>query len=689
MARKKSEAGGRRLLDAWLPPADAGEPIGCIATTFTFDPIFFEEHCVARFLRMETDPREDGAAYLIEREEKLSAIRVSVLVDRSQADGSASPRWDVLPIQVAGGGLFHPKIFVLGWQNAIRLIIGSANLTEPAFRKNQEVVGALDFVDGGTVPLNVLSETLRFLESASVFAHGNPESGPKARLRELIRRLSFVSDGWSVGKVRRNDSVEIAPILLAPLDGYQTPVLERLGQLVRSGGGPARAARVISPFFDKAAGKTYGPTIALLNALSERGDRSVEFFVPTEDAPDGRVLVRAPWSLLRAGKKAANFSLSRTGQEDDGEFRPLHAKVLWLWSDRWDAYCVGSSNFTSAGLGLAGASSNVEANLVYQFAHDRSIVRTMEETMPPTGDKIDDLDAVIWEPLNEDDGEGVGGTTLPLGFEEALFEPAAQGGVLMLRFGEKLPAEWTILAGPEGPVLYAAEKWHDAGRPSEARLAWADVRLPTTVLVRWRKDLEALSAPWPVNVTDHGLLPPPEELRDLPLETLVEILGSRLPLYEAVLRARARQSVGLGADTLPFEIDPHRRVNTETFLLQRTKRVAAAVEQLVQRLSRPVVHEDALLWRLRGPVGPLALARALQKAAQSPGEACFLLSEVALALRRVRVEKMAFGIPEETVKRAIEAVREEVAAMARERMESHDVPAALAEYVTKVLAVGT
>jgi hypothetical protein len=686
MPRKKTREGARRLLDAWLPPANAGEPIGCLATTFTFDPVFFEEHCLSRFLRMETDPREDGAAYLIEREEKLAASRVLVLVDRSQADGSASARWDVLPVRLPGGGLFHPKIVVMAWQNAIRLMVGSANLTEPAHRKNQEISGLLDFSDGGSVAPGILGETLRFLAALAVFAPGDAEGGAKGRFLELVRQFSVMIEGWTVAKSRRTDRTSVVPVFLAPVEGFNTPVPARLGHLVREHGGPAHSAWVVSPFFDKGAGKTYGPTTALLASLTDRGQRFVLFAVPAEDLPDGRIRVRAPWNLVRSGKKDAEFQVTRVDTEGEGEFRPLHAKLLWLWSDRWHAYCVGSSNFTTAGLGLAGSSTNAEANLAYVFPEDRQTVRAMEDTLPLFGDEIEDLSVVVWEPVDESEGEARGGAVLPLGFQEALFEPDGEGGWLILRFGEELPDQWRIMAADD-QVLHSAEEWQAAGGPEEVRLPWAGRAVPTAVQVHWQVDTESRSAPWPVNVTDSARLPPPEELRGLSLETLIEILGSRLPLHEAVLRAKAGQSQKVAGDSLSSEIDPHRRVNTETFLLQRTRRVAGAIEQLIERLGRPVLHREALMWRLRGPVGPLALARALATSARSPGEACFLLSEVALALRRVATEKVAVGVPVEEVRQEVKAVREEIATLARLHLEAHEIPLALAAYVTKVLMV--
>jgi len=85
----KGERQANRLLDYWVPPDAAGEPVGCVATTFTFDSVFFEEECLTRFAQVESDPQEDGPAYLIEREEELAGLACSaVLVDQHPCKGS-------------------------------------------------------------------------------------------------------------------------------------------------------------------------------------------------------------------------------------------------------------------------------------------------------------------------------------------------------------------------------------------------------------------------------------------------------------------------------------------------------------------------------------------------------------------------------------------------------------------------
>ncbi|HOI55908.1 MAG TPA: hypothetical protein PLP01_11710, partial [Phycisphaerae bacterium] len=94
--RRDAQPGYGRLLDAWTPPPDAGSPIGCVATTFTFDPVFFEEQCLGRLVQMETGANEDGRLYLVEREEKLSQLAcAAVLVDQHNCRGTRSLRWDL------------------------------------------------------------------------------------------------------------------------------------------------------------------------------------------------------------------------------------------------------------------------------------------------------------------------------------------------------------------------------------------------------------------------------------------------------------------------------------------------------------------------------------------------------------------------------------------------------------------
>src|SRR5260370_22271803 len=99
MGKKKHEGepGHGKLLDVWVTHDDVGDPVGCLDTSFTVSPVFFEEECLARFLQLESDPTEDGPVYLVEREEKLAQVTcAAALVDQHHCRGSRSLRWDLL-----------------------------------------------------------------------------------------------------------------------------------------------------------------------------------------------------------------------------------------------------------------------------------------------------------------------------------------------------------------------------------------------------------------------------------------------------------------------------------------------------------------------------------------------------------------------------------------------------------------
>lgn len=106
------------------------------------------------------------------------------------------------------------------------------------------------------------------------------------------------------------------------------------------------------------------PASELWGRVRQRGDAKVHFYVTAEEiSGTSSLLLHAPETLRKAtpaGRTAAETVFHRLTLPAE---RPLHAKAIWLEDDRYDAYLVGSSNFTSAGTGLRKGASNIEANL--------------------------------------------------------------------------------------------------------------------------------------------------------------------------------------------------------------------------------------------------------------------------------------------------------------------------------------
>jgi len=686
MGKKKHEQtpGYGKLLDAWVAPDEAGEPVGCVATSFTFSPVFFEEECLARFLQLESDPTEDGPIYLVEREEKLAQVAcAAALVDQHHCRGGRSLRWDLLSARMPSG-LQHAKVSLLFWSKLVRIIISSANLTEDGYRRNLELFGILDYGVSSEAPVSCLLETVAFLRRAAEYSTTSPDQQPPALMRwnALLDRVAEECSSWGLAddKFRRR-GVRVQSVFSGP--DYPS-VFDSLGTLW-PGGSPPSAGFVISPFFDRPEVKNV-PARQLWGLLRKRGEAMVQFHVSGEEIPDEESLfLNAPESLLKAEPKGRSSVSTEFHRLLLPSGRSLHAKGIWLESDRWSIYQIGSSNFTSAGTGIS-KKSNLEANLVYivDSHRDDKAIKLLESTFPQS--ELVDLEAgVKWKPISGEGEDDVGEELiLPLEFGDAAYHcDEKQRATVSLSFHGKLPTRWELITDGDDQFFFGAEQWHSLGDPQTCDLEWKPDRPPSGFWVRWEGS--GGSAWWPVNVTAGNVLPPPEELKNLPLDVLINILSSARPLHrvlEKYLRRRKKEKQKPDDSSI---VDPHKRVDTSQFLLQRTRRISWALNALKSRLEKPVVTLEFLRWRLRGPVGVIALAEALVREAKSNEEKAFLISELALELSRVKPETAQGCLPPD---KHIAEIRQVIADLRPLLLDdSFEGPQNLRQYVESVFDV--
>ncbi|MGO8710465.1 MAG: hypothetical protein ACLQUZ_00095 [Rhizomicrobium sp.] len=617
-----------RLLDLWTGEETFGRPVGCVTTSFTFDAALFEEQCLARFLSIQSNPNETAKAYLIEREEKLSQCFACVLVDGAHAAPDRSLRWHMLPVTPPRGGVLHAKLTLLEWENCIRVLIGSANLTEPAYRRNREVMTALDFGPRGNPAAELLSQCVAFLNHVRRFAPGfdRAEGGPQAALADFLSGLE--RRARSPTAAEREDA-ECALIPLVP--GGDT-VVQQLSALW-TGSRPDRAW-VLSPFFDD--DQHASATAAVFaDLLTTRGDRRLTITAPGRTLADGTMQIDAPAALKKSSHPSLRheFSVVQQRVEIEGkhEDRPLHAKSVWLERDGRALYMLGSSNFTAAGLGLH-PRHNIELNIAYLIRDCGSRFGKLCAQSWPQETELDELNQVQFLGGTTDSAENSDTPSLPAAFGLALYCLDERGGRLELEIGGDAPPIFEVGSKEEASLLDAAG-WIRGGRQKMVIVPWESKRPPSSLEVRWQDDEKReYNAPWVVNVADRSALPPPDELGSLSLAELIEILTSARPLHEVVLRILQRRENKRTPET-PTEVDPHKKVDTSQFLLRRMRRVAQALEGMRERLQQPVASREALRWRLRGPIGPIALAKRL--AAEDPEGAAFMIAEVATTLRGV------------------------------------------------------
>jgi len=379
-----------------------------------------------------------------------------------------------------------------------------------------------------------------------------------------------------------------------------TPALSAIRNVWR--GGPPRRATVLSPFFDTDEHPSPAVT-ALCAELAQRGSVEATFVLPVDQLA-GRTVVRAPKAILQSLPRRVRARIRAFRQPSGGEPRRLHAKAVLLESEEWVGMLLGSSNFTAAGLGLKRSSGHLELNLALGAPAGSSDAKALRELIP-AGDLIDPAVA-DWESAADD--EEPAGLAMPWGFTECLLEPGPPPSLLVRFDARELPEQWSVEL-PNGTVLADSAAWAAAGGPGELQVALAEPQLPFWLQVRWRHREAWERASWPVNVTDPSRLPPPDELRSLPVEALLAALASTRPLHEALataVRRRARAARANGT----LELDPLKRY-ASAGLFQRTRHASAALAGLRRRLERPAGSVEALVWRLTGPFGPRAIADGL------------------------------------------------------------------------------
>lgn len=636
------------MLDLWRPPKDAGDPIGCLATTYTFAPGLFDEQCLARFLEIESEPNREDLAFLLERESRLGGVYAGVLVDHTQAGVEHSLRWDVLPVRIHGGKQ-HAKLSLLAWSRHIRIIVASANLTDPGYRSNYEVASAVDF-SIQDADADMLADAVGFLQSLILLVPGAAENPPEIqRAGAFLKQVLQLLRQWKPAGRRGNVRQQFVFTLPGTGAGQsERSSLDEAIQACRRRAGSPNEIWVASPFFD--LDEDNCRVAAATCKLMARGvKRDISFFVPVvRDEPEADVpRLAAPRSLIVTPTKyQTTVYVNVLPLEDqDRNRRPWHAKMLGMFTDGYSALMVGSSNFTCAGMGV-GRFRNAEANLV-TIADRNAYSREagLLDSVWPELNAVEDPDSAEWLGARAENEEEEQAKTppLPVGFLSATYRAGDQRRILLRLDPAHLPDDWRVYAcGQNKPELLSAGLWREGGSQAMVEPAWEPAQPPEKLLVQWG-DQEAFLT---LNVEDASRLPPPPLLENMSADDMLWILAAVDP--SAAFRAWAKQQqptdlfdTDLDSAT-PVDLDPLRRYDLQTTFLHRIRRRARVLAQLRANLQRPVSGPQSLEWRLRGMIGiePLAerLAMELTRSQVAADEALLTLADFMIVLHEVEYQ---------------------------------------------------
>lgn len=638
MSKRKTSSNTGTMLELWRPPRDAGAPIGCVASTYTFAPGLFEEQCLARFLGIESDPNREDLAFMLERESLLGGVYAGVLVDYTQAGVEHSLRWDVLPVRIRSGKQ-HAKISLLVWQNHIRIIVASANISEPGYRTNYEVATTVD-LNPDEADSEVLADAVAFLRSLISFVPGSSAQPPEImRAEAFLKQVERQARGWKPNG--RRSTIRRRLVCTLP-DGRSS--LEEAIETCRRRGESPHKAWIASPFFDP--DKDLNRVAASLCKLMARGrNRKLRICVPAirDNQSNGVLRIAAPISLVRTPLRYQG----KTGIEilpdwdADKNHRYWHAKMLGLFADRYSALMIGSSNFTCAGMGV-GHHRNAEANLLTVIDSSNREMNQLG-TLWPEMEKVADPESAEWLGINEnhEEEELADAPPLPAGFLSATFCAGDNRSIILRLDPACLPADWSVHAyGRQEKKLLSASDWSVAGQQQRVELTWSPLDPPEKLLIEWGEGKAFL----PLNVDDSRTLPAPAQLEHMSADDMLSILAASDPSAAYRAWAKREQPSGLLDDDLdaavPIDLNPLHRYDLQATFLHRIRRRARVLAQLRVNLEQPVWSRQSLDWRLRGFIGiePLAerlLREVMETSPEEANEALLTLADFLIVLREI------------------------------------------------------
>ncbi|MGE0466424.1 MAG: phospholipase D-like domain-containing protein [Steroidobacteraceae bacterium] len=633
------------MLELWRPPSGAGDPIGCLTSTFTFSPGLFDEQCLARFLSIDSEPDREDLAFLLERETRLGSTYAGVLVDHTQAGVEHSLRWDVLPVRIPGAKQ-HAKLSLLAWTHHVRVIVTSANLSEQGYRANYEVATSVELAPD-SVDRKIAADVIGFLRALVGFVSGADDSLPAtARALAFLDAVEGHIQAWrpAARSDRRRQQ------LICTLPGRRggqgaRGALEEAISACRARKESPHTVWVASPFFDVDA-KDNRAVAALCKSMGRGVKRDLRICVPQlrDQEAGSRPRLLAPRSLWTTPQsyRAETSVEALPDMDEDKNRRPWHAKLMLLGADVYTALMIGSSNFTSAGLGLV-SNRNAEANLLMladRAAYGRE-TGELEAVWPGTAE-IADPDSAEWlgvspETVEEEQAQS---PPLPAGFVSATYR-AGDDRLIVLRLdAAHLPKGWSIsTVGNPASQLLSAGDWAQTGSQAIVELQWEVPEPPTKLLVAW----DRFEAFLPLNVEDGRELPAPTILASMSADDMLAILAAADP--SAAFRAWSsrhersdEQEPGID-DATPTDLNPLRRHDIRETFLHRIRRRARVFAQMRVNLERPVWGRQQLEWRLHGMIGiePLAqrYAREVENVSGDKGEALLTLSDLLMVLQEV------------------------------------------------------
>ncbi len=615
--KRKGEAASRKLIDRLVPNENAHGAIqGIFATTHDLNPDFVEMDFLPTLFGLGAwDDRAWSSRIALEK--RLASVEAtSILMAAGAYQGRPrSLRVEVEPQVYAGLARLHAKIVLVVYERAVRLVVGSANLTTQGYRSNREVAAVLEATP--------------------------EEPGHAALIRQAIEGLPDRLEGRLTASARKVVELALAALSEAPTDaagsddevfawgGGERPLWQKFVDAWPEGE-PLRRLAVVSPFWSKDSGD--GPLTRLLAALSERGgaggEVEVTLFAEAHAAPDGAVLPELPASLAgldleawgaRGRIHAVDPAVSKDEVDIEGYLgkRALHAKLVLAEGDSASVAYLGSGNFSRTGWGFVDPlKANIEAGIIVR--RRGSARRELEALLPAaTGEPVhmgQGAPAAVAEPPGETEP-----APWPAFLRALRLEPSPAAAdvleLVALVDSEAVSGPWSLEIPADEPIEILAA---DAGGPEEQRVRIAtdwfrELAVHQELRVKWWACPGGREVPLNASLAARTALPLSPSA-DRPGEhMLLQYYQGKLDWSDLFPERDPK-----GQDTAEGgEVSDPSRVDTSRIQSYQVRAFVEALRGIENDLRAAVVSEPAMRLSLAGPVSPVALARQVVDAAEN------------------------------------------------------------------------
>jgi hypothetical protein len=631
--KKKSKTAvpaSRKLIDRLV--SRDGALLAFLGTTYELDAEFLETDFLPSLLGLGAwDDRNWTSRIEIEKH-LAGAEAVAIFLDKAcYRARPRSLRVGTFPVDAKHGRILHAKVTLLVYADAVRLIVGSANLTAPGYRKNREVAATLRVTVEDQAHASLIRQALVGLQShlAEVW-NDSAERAANLALAKL--------DEWRVTE----DVVD--ECWFAWSGSSDRPLWQQVIERWPSG---ERAQRIsiVSPFWSEETGD--GPIAQLIHLLKDNDQlvsgARVRLFAEARPVANGTFLPVLPESFgswnadsldvlaTVAAVDPAVLPEEVDGMEEFKGIRKLHAKIVLIEGPTTTLAYLGSANFTNRGWGFErGRLANLEAGIV-QRATGKDRERLSALLPGIVGPEVA-LDGAVGERLVL--LPGVEPTAPWPGFVRALTLVPNKQDPLRLALEviivpDEVQGAWTISLPSDDARILAA-----GGSDAEAT-SWVElepellerVASEQEVMVRWWAHAEGTRFPVNVSLEARGGLPIAPGVARPGEHLLLSYYQGRIS-WEALFPEPSLDAHAAAADVAAGVSE----VDTSKIQAYQVREFVEALQGIRDDLKAASSSPATMRLALLGPVSPVALAQhvaeAVARGTRSPTAGAFQLVEI-------------------------------------------------------------